>query len=110
MRGRRLPYMDRRELSVLYSGSIDRIKYTLWQQLLRTLRPYDETEWKSANFLMKGFLILRAPILIMLKMLIPITDQEEEDSGWSRLLNCVQVVLLPSFISYVTCEWAMNIS
>ncbi|XP_020713997.1 mitochondrial sodium/calcium exchanger protein-like isoform X1 [Ceratitis capitata] len=102
MRGRRLPYMDRRELSVLYSGSIDRIKYTLWQQLLRTLRPYDETEWKSANFLMKGFLILRAPILIMLKMLIPITDQEEEDSGWSRLLNCVQVVLLPSFISYVT--------
>ncbi|XP_054081979.1 mitochondrial sodium/calcium exchanger protein-like isoform X2 [Zeugodacus cucurbitae] len=99
---KKLSFLDRRDPSIIYSDSVMSNLPTLWQQFYLSLKPYDDSEWESANLLMKVFIILRMPILLVLKIFIPITDQGEEGRGWSRLLNCTQMVLLPSFICYIT--------
>ncbi|XP_036233100.1 mitochondrial sodium/calcium exchanger protein [Bactrocera oleae] len=99
---KKLSFLDHREPSIMYTDSVVSTLPTLWQQFYLSLKPYDEIEWERSKMPMKGFIILRLPILAILKIFIPITDQGEEGHGWSRLLNCAQMVLLPSFICYAT--------
>lgn len=106
---KQLSFLDRREPSIMNSDSLASTLPTLWQQFYLSLKPYDESEWDRANLPTKGLIILRMPILVILKIFIPITDQEEEGHGWSRLLNCAQMVLLPSLICYATRKWSINL-
>ncbi|XP_073839389.1 mitochondrial sodium/calcium exchanger protein-like isoform X2 [Musca autumnalis] len=72
--------------------------YLLFQQFLETLNPIDQEEWQEGSRLKHLIIVLKAPIQFSLKLLIPIVDFELEDHGWSKLLNCMQLITLPLFI------------
>ncbi|XP_036323667.1 mitochondrial sodium/calcium exchanger protein-like [Rhagoletis pomonella] len=98
-----LSFLDNERHSEVVPSS-QSLKKLLFRQFIRSLNPFNQAEWEDANCLMKGFITLRMPIVLILTILIPITDHGEEYHGWSRLLNCVQCLLLPIFICYATCK------
>ncbi|KAI8127070.1 mitochondrial, Sodium/potassium/calcium exchanger 6 [Lucilia cuprina] len=67
----------------------------LFEQLWQTLNPIDPEEWSKAGWFGKSLICLKAPMNFILTLFIPIVNYEEERHGWSKLLNCVQIVILP---------------
>ncbi|XP_053960821.1 mitochondrial sodium/calcium exchanger protein-like [Anastrepha ludens] len=97
---RQILFVDRRMQSSLNSLNLQ--NKSLFGQFFYSINPYNKSEWEMANWLMKAVILLRMPILFVLTILIPINDHEEDNHGWSRLLNCAQFILLPTFICYAT--------
>lgn len=72
----------------------------IFQQFFYSLNPINVTDWLRASWLFKIIMIVKSPILVALRILIPVVDYELDDCGWSKLLNCVQLWISPSFIIY----------
>ncbi|XP_075166462.1 mitochondrial sodium/calcium exchanger protein-like [Haematobia irritans] len=67
----------------------------LFQQFKDAFRPWDIDEWHDASCIQKSVMCFKAPLIFILVLFLPIVNYEEERHGWSKLLNCLQVVLLP---------------
>ncbi|XP_053593405.1 mitochondrial sodium/calcium exchanger protein [Microplitis demolitor] len=68
----------------------------LFVEFIFDMNPIKVYDWRNANFLLKIVLILRAPIMVILQFIIPVVNQTVEKSGWSKLLNCIQLCVLPT--------------
>ncbi|XP_075145562.1 mitochondrial sodium/calcium exchanger protein-like [Haematobia irritans] len=75
--------------------------YLLWSQFIKSINPIDEEEWMESGQLFRIVICIKAPIIFCLRLLIPIVDFELDDHGWSKLLNSLQIILLPSFILWI---------
>lgn len=47
-------------------------------------------------------LLFQSPIALLLKIVIPIVDTNLEINGWSKLLNTLQIIILPMFLAFIT--------
>lgn len=72
----------------------------LFRQLFYSLNPIDVPDWLESGRMGKAVMLMKAPVLVFLKMVIPVVDYEIEGNGWSKLLNCIQIVLLPLILIY----------
>lgn len=72
----------------------------MFQQFFYSLNPIDERDWMRGNHLMKVLMVVKSPIIVALRIFIPVVDYELDDCGWSKLLNCIQMVISPPFIIY----------
>lgn len=72
----------------------------MFQQFFYSLNPIDETDWVKGNNFMRVLMVVKSPIIVALRIFIPVVDYELDDCGWSKLLNCIQIVLSPTFILY----------
>ncbi|CAG9799842.1 unnamed protein product [Chironomus riparius] len=70
----------------------------LFQKFFKAINPVDKTDWKKAGYLGKFFMIIKAPILFLLTLIIPIVDYGEELHGWSKLLNMLNIIILPQMV------------
>ncbi|XP_057326769.1 mitochondrial sodium/calcium exchanger protein-like isoform X4 [Microplitis mediator] len=68
----------------------------LFVEFIFDMNPIKVYDWRNANILLKFVLILRAPIMIILQFIIPVVNQTVEKSGWSKLLNSIQLCVLPT--------------
>ncbi|XP_019895446.1 mitochondrial sodium/calcium exchanger protein [Musca domestica] len=75
----------------------------LWQQLRDSLKPFEMDEWHSSTGCQKTMLCLKTPILCTLQLFLPIVNYESERHGWSKLLNCLQVVMSPIVMFLLIC-------
>ncbi|SPP74320.1 mitochondrial sodium/calcium exchanger protein-like [Drosophila guanche] len=69
----------------------------LFSDFLGSLNPIDMEEWQLAGWCWRSYLIIGSPLVFLLLLLIPYVDYEKEKHGWSKLLNCMQIVLAPFF-------------
>ncbi|KAH8321553.1 hypothetical protein KR074_008380 [Drosophila pseudoananassae] len=67
----------------------------LFQEFLYSLNPIDREEWLLGGKCRRAFLIVRSPIVFILLFFIPVVDYEKDKHGWSKLLNCIQIVTNP---------------
>uniref|UniRef100_A0A1A9WBV5 Sodium/calcium exchanger membrane region domain-containing protein n=1 Tax=Glossina brevipalpis TaxID=37001 RepID=A0A1A9WBV5_9MUSC len=72
----------------------------LFRQLFYSLNPIDVSDWLESGRFGKAIMLMKAPVLVFLKAFIPVVDYEVEGNGWSKLLNCIQLVLLPLLLIY----------
>lgn len=72
----------------------------MFQQFFYSLNPIDVGEWRKGNPFIKALLVIKSPIILLLRIFIPVVDYDLDDCGWSKLLNCVQIVLLPAIILF----------
>ncbi|XP_065369114.1 mitochondrial sodium/calcium exchanger protein-like [Calliphora vicina] len=77
-----------------YGYDVSRNK-NLFGQLLQALNPIDSEEWSKGGWFKRTMICLKAPMIFLLTLFIPIVDYEQERHGWCKLLNCMQVVILP---------------
>ncbi|XP_037897754.1 mitochondrial sodium/calcium exchanger protein-like [Glossina fuscipes] len=76
----------------------------LFRQLFYSLNPIDVTDWLESGRMGKTVMLMKAPVLVFLKAVIPVVDYEIDGNGWSKLLNCIQIVLLPLLLIYAIVE------
>lgn len=67
----------------------------LWPQFLNAINPIDSDEWKKSGCLGCCMCIIKAPINLFLTLVIPCVDETLPRNGWCKLLNALQVVLMP---------------
>ncbi|XP_017027894.1 mitochondrial sodium/calcium exchanger protein isoform X3 [Drosophila kikkawai] len=67
----------------------------LFREFLESLNPIDGEAWELGGCCQRFFLIIRSPLVLLLLVFIPVVDFEKDKHGWSKLLNCLQIVLNP---------------
>ncbi|KAH8237351.1 hypothetical protein KR038_010192 [Drosophila bunnanda] len=70
----------------------------LFREFLESLNPIDGEAWELGGCCQRFFLIIRSPLVFVLLVFIPVVDFEKDKHGWSKLLNCLQIVLNPFVI------------
>lgn len=70
---------------------------------LESIQPIDEDSWRSAGCFVRVALIILSPLMLFFLLLIPMVNMASRRHGWSKLLNCLQVVVTPLYASFV-CE------
>lgn len=76
-------------------------KNYLLLQFWESLKPFDIKEFKEKKIVGKIVDLICTPGNILLAICIPVVDLDEERNGWSKLLNCLQWVTLPTFVLFV---------
>ncbi|XP_055905719.1 mitochondrial sodium/calcium exchanger protein-like [Eupeodes corollae] len=84
--------------------STDATNEKMFLQLFRTLNPVNIDDWRQSGFFSKFCIVYEIPINIILFTLVPAVDYNVEQDGWSKLLNCLQIVLMPAAICAVTLQ------
>lgn len=72
----------------------------MFQQFFYSLNPIDERQWIRGNHFVRMLMVVKSPITVALRIFIPVVDYELDDCGWSKLLNCIQLVFSPPIIVY----------
>jgi solute carrier family 24 (sodium/potassium/calcium exchanger), member 6 len=75
----------------------------LFMSFLKAIVPIDVAKFQKENFFLKMIAIVKAPIVFVLLLIIPVVDYGIEDGqGWCRLLNALHCVTLPMYVMFCT--------
>eukprot|EP00053_Salpingoeca_punica_P013705 m.124009 g.124009 ORF g.124009 m.124009 type:complete len:675 (-) comp16276_c0_seq2:426-2450(-) len=72
---------------------------TGWTQLFAALRPCDMREFRGERFFSKLYDVIKAPIIIALKLTTPVVDLDEDDQLWRKYLTVIQCLISPVLIT-----------
>ncbi|XP_039502187.1 mitochondrial sodium/calcium exchanger protein isoform X3 [Drosophila santomea] len=67
----------------------------LFTEFFQSLNPVDGEAWQLGGWCNRIYLIARCPLVFALQLFIPVVDYEKVKHGWSKLLNCTQIVTNP---------------
>ncbi|KAH8348062.1 hypothetical protein KR084_003536 [Drosophila pseudotakahashii] len=70
----------------------------LFPDFFHTINPINSEQWAVSGRCARITLVVTAPVSFMLKLLIPFVDITKAKHGWSKLLNCFQLILTPFVI------------
>ncbi|XP_076655559.1 mitochondrial sodium/calcium exchanger protein [Halictus rubicundus] len=105
---------QRREMLRKSPKSEDRLSLTeedtgrpkgLFKEFLYDITPIVEEDWTSANPIVKFVLIIRAPLMFLLQLFIPVVNTTAAKKGWSKLLNCFQLCVTPTLALFLLNVW-----
>ncbi|XP_076389726.1 mitochondrial sodium/calcium exchanger protein isoform X2 [Megachile rotundata] len=77
----------------------------LFREFLYDINPIDRDDWLGANWIFKFILIIRAPVMLILQLFIPVVNTTATKRGWSKLLNCFQLCVTPTFALFLLNVW-----
>lgn len=96
--------VDYKRTKRIYHKQSNGKNHLLWYDFLQSLNPIDPIDWRLGSFSQRLFMLIRAPMLLVVTLIVPIVDYEQNKHGWCKLLNCMQMVLNPFFlITVVNC-------
>ncbi|SPP74318.1 mitochondrial sodium/calcium exchanger protein [Drosophila guanche] len=64
-------------------------------EFFQSLNPIDREEWVLAGWCQRFIQIARSPLYFILILFVPVVDYEKDKHGWSKLLNCTQIITNP---------------
>ncbi|XP_064543243.1 mitochondrial sodium/calcium exchanger protein-like isoform X2 [Drosophila montana] len=76
----------------------------LCSEFWQTLLPIDMQDWKLAGCCKRLYLMVTSPIVLLCTIFIPIIDYQQPKHGWSKLLNCLQIIITPILLIALTEE------
>lgn len=71
------------------------------------INPIDILEWKLSGWFFRTVNILYSPIMLFIKLMIPQINRESPKHGWCKLLNCLQIVIIP-FVTICAVHCKLN--
>ncbi|KAH8299376.1 hypothetical protein KR044_000731, partial [Drosophila immigrans] len=71
----------------------------LFDGFVETIQPIEEEQWHNCGLAVRVGLLILAPLQLLFLLLIPIVDLERKRHGWSKLLNCIQIVVTPMYVT-----------
>ncbi|XP_034174115.1 mitochondrial sodium/calcium exchanger protein isoform X2 [Osmia lignaria lignaria] len=77
----------------------------LFKEFLYDINPISKDDWTSANWVFKIILIIRSPVMLLLQLFIPLVNTTATMRGWSKLLNCFQLCMTPTFALFLLNVW-----
>lgn len=79
----------------MFYKEINGKNHLLWQDMLDSLNPIDMVDWQTGNHFQRFLMLFKAPILLVVTLLVPIVDYERNKHGWCKLLNCIHMAVNP---------------
>ena len=67
-----------------------------------TFIPIDKHEWIQSNLLFKFIMLVKAPIILILKLTIPLVDYDAHNHNWNKITSMFNALLAPIFIVFAT--------
>ncbi|XP_017044404.1 mitochondrial sodium/calcium exchanger protein isoform X2 [Drosophila ficusphila] len=96
------PKPERRPEAVNYEANRTSLHNTenpknllLFKEFFQSLNPVDGEAWQLSGKCYRIYLIVRSPLVFVLLIFIPVVNYEKDKHGWSKLLNCTQIVTNP---------------
>ncbi|XP_052843606.1 mitochondrial sodium/calcium exchanger protein [Drosophila gunungcola] len=79
----------------------------LISEFIHSINPIDSEAWYLNGKWGRFIYIAKAPVSFMLQLLIPFVDYQKVKHGWSKLLNCIQIVINP-FVTLTLVETMLD--
>jgi len=77
----------------------------LFTEFFHSLNPIDAIDWRLADTCGRIIIICKSPLVLFTKVIVPEVNFELYKHGWSKLLNCMQIITTPFIvITIVHCE------
>ncbi|XP_016991847.1 mitochondrial sodium/calcium exchanger protein [Drosophila rhopaloa] len=73
----------------------------IFRQFWNTVAEFDTDRFRRGTLMVKVYLVVKQPIDMVLRILIPVVDMEKPLYGWSKLLFNLQLILVPTYIAYI---------
>ncbi|SPP74321.1 blast:Sodium/potassium/calcium exchanger 6%2C mitochondrial [Drosophila guanche] len=83
--------------TILHSNQNSRNLF-LFADFWETVLPLDLEKWAFSGCCTRFLMILKAPLEFFCTIFLPMVDYEKDKHGWSKLLNCIQIVTCPVFM------------
>lgn len=83
---------------------LERRRWDELEQFLIKINPINLDEWYQIGLLRKIMSMLRAPLLFVTIMTVPVVDHDKKNSNWCRILNSLHCVLVPT-TPILTIRW-----
>lgn len=71
-----------------------------WHHLAHKLNPV--SEWTGLSIPKKLWQLLKAPVVLVLTITVPVVDEEQHRGGWCQYLHAIQLLLAPQFVLLAT--------
>ncbi|EFN77460.1 Sodium/potassium/calcium exchanger 6 [Harpegnathos saltator] len=81
----------------------------LCREFLYDVNPINREDWEKSSGLVKAVLIIRAPVMFLLQLFIPVVNPTAVKKGWSKLLNCFQLCVTPTMVLFLLNVWHRSI-
>ncbi|KAL7737869.1 hypothetical protein ACLKA6_006245 [Drosophila palustris] len=73
----------------------------LFADFVETMQPIDPDFWRNSGNAVRIALIMLSPLMLIFLLVIPMVNLERRRHGWSKLLNSVQIVITPFYVSCI---------
>ncbi|EDW18833.2 mitochondrial sodium/calcium exchanger protein [Drosophila mojavensis] len=73
----------------------------IFSEFREALWPVDREQWRLKGWCGRGILLLLAPLYLLSVIIIPNPDYTADKHGWSKLLNCIQIIISPFICTLV---------
>jgi len=80
--------------NILYNSNNPRNMF-LFDEFLKSLIPINIVDWKFSGWCKRIYLIIFSPTALFCIIFIPLVDYRQDKHGWSKLLNCTQIITNP---------------
>jgi len=70
----------------------------LFSEFFHDLNPIDTMDWRLSNTCGRFMIICKSPLIFFTKAMVPEVNYEHYKHGWSKLLNCMQIITTPFII------------
>lgn len=87
------------------SSSINRFTLEEWDQFMSHMNPIDLDYWNETNLIGKITQIIRAPLLFLTILTVPVVDLDKPKHNWCRLLNSLQCFVIPTAAVLLLIDW-----
>ncbi|KRG06387.1 uncharacterized protein Dmoj_GI26734 [Drosophila mojavensis] len=67
----------------------------IFSEFREALWPVDREQWRLKGWCGRGILLILAPLYLLSVIIIPNPDYTADKHGWSKLLNCIQIIISP---------------
>lgn len=89
-------------LSRTHIEELPEIGFSTKDALGMTFIPIEKSEWEESNLFFKLIMIVKAPIIILLKLTIPLVDYDGPNHNWNKITTIMNSILAPLFIVFAT--------
>ncbi|XP_030387676.1 mitochondrial sodium/calcium exchanger protein-like isoform X2 [Scaptodrosophila lebanonensis] len=70
----------------------------LFREAWQAVKPINMDEWRRYGIFWRSYLLVKAPVVGVCALFLPLVNHEVDKHGWCKLLNCIQLFTTPSLI------------
>ncbi|XP_046400218.1 mitochondrial sodium/calcium exchanger protein [Ischnura elegans] len=74
----------------------------LLKDAIAEINPINKETWYDSRWYSRIFLVIKMPVFIILKLLVPVVNYTSERDGWCKLLNVFHCITTPLFCAFAT--------
>ena len=76
--------------------------YSKKNDIIKGLRPFQKEEWMESNIFFKAVLLVKAPVMLILKSTVPLVDYEVDEHNWNKFVIMINCITAPTFMVFAT--------